>query len=221
MGADYIPAQELAMDAWSANFAALIAAAPATYGLMESDAAGISAVQSAFNAALLLATNPATKTKATVADKDAKKAVMLTLLRHYAQTIKRNLGISNQTKAALGLTLDAPGKTPVPAPATAPVLRVAQIDHMRHTLRYCDESTPDRRGKPAGAKSLQLFRYVGPNPPQSPEQAAFVGVITKQPVTVTQDSAAAGQNAYYFGRWATHTGLVGPASALVSAPIIA
>jgi len=218
---DYIPTKELDLNAWAQNFATLIATAPTTYGLMPSDAAGISAVQSAFSAALALATEPGTKTKATVADKDAKKAVMLSILRQYAQTIRRNLAISNETKIALGLTVPTGGRTPVPAPATKPVLIVAEIASLQHVLRYTDSATPDRRGKPAGAEHLQLYRAVGTTPPTSTDQATFVGDITKQPVVVPQSGGDAGKTAYYIGRWATRTGLVGPCSAVASAPIVA
>jgi hypothetical protein len=165
---DYIPGPELALNAWAANFASLIAAAPTTYGLMPSDAANITAVQTAFSTALELATEPGTKTKATVADKDAKKAVMLSILRQYAQTIRRNLAISNDAKVALGLTVPSSGRTPVPAPSTKPVLAVTEVASLQHVLRYVDITTPDRRGKPAGAERLQLFRAVGSTPPHRP-----------------------------------------------------
>lgn len=217
----YLPSKEMDLAGWVLNFAQLIAASPSTYGLMVSDATEITLVQNNFAVALALATNPGTKTRASVTDKDAKKATMLAVIRPYAQTIKRNLGISNLVKANLGLTIDATTNTPVPAPTTFPILAVTAIQSLRHILRFSDSASPDKRGKPKGAERMQLFRYVGTTPPASTDQMAFVADITKQPVTVSQASGDAGKFAYYAARWATRTGLTGPFSAVISAAIIA
>src|SRR5438105_3306455 len=98
--ADYLPSKETQLSAWVANFSTLITATPGAYGLMASDAVTIASAVNLFTAALTLALNPATKTKATVADKNAKKHSMLVTIRQYAQVIKRNLGVSNEAKIA-------------------------------------------------------------------------------------------------------------------------
>jgi len=225
MGADYIPGQELAMNAWAANFAACIAVAPATYGLTAADAAAITAAQGAFGAALTRATDPLTRTVPSVADKEDKKAAMLVLLRHYAQTLKRNRGLSNQIKATLGLTIDRAGKSRRPAPATAPVLALQRLERLGHTLSYADAGF--HPAKPVGVVSLQLYRRVRDRGKEGVEGvegtggAEHLGMFTKQPIRLRLASADAGRTAYYFGCWVTRSGLTGPVSAVIEAPIVA
>jgi hypothetical protein len=81
MSTDYIPSTDTGIAAWADNFSTLITATPAAYGLMASDAVTIATSFNLFNAALTLVLNPLTKTKATVADKNAKKSAMISTLR--------------------------------------------------------------------------------------------------------------------------------------------
>ena len=86
---------------------------------MASDAATIAAAYNLYNGALTLVLNPLTKTKATVADKNAKKHAMLATLRLYAQMIKLNRGVTNEAKIGLGIHINTSGPSPVPAPTTS------------------------------------------------------------------------------------------------------
>src|SRR5438874_13150429 len=77
MGTSYLPAREAELGQWVTNFSTLITASPGSYGLLAGDAASIAAYVNAFNSALAVVANPATKTRATVAAKDGAKAAML------------------------------------------------------------------------------------------------------------------------------------------------
>jgi hypothetical protein len=142
---------------------------------MASDAASISAYVAEFAEAMADCTDPATRTKAAVVAKDGAKASMLTVIRGYAQMIKRNAGVSNEAKIAIGVPVGDAGHTPVSSPATHPQLAVLGATPLTHTIRYSDPSSPKARAKPPGAAALLLFKYVGAEPPASPEQALFVG----------------------------------------------
>ena len=214
MATNYIPTTQTLLAAWSANFSGLISANPSAYGMMASDAATIANAYSLFNNALNLALNPATKTKGVVADKNAKQAAMLSTLRQYAQVIKRNMGISNEAKIGLGLTINDAGRSPVPAPTTAPVLSISNGTPLHHRVRFADEAAPDRRGKPDGVQGIMLAVTVGTAPPTDLEHMPIYGLVTRQPFDVEFSLADKGKTAYYHGQFMTGAGLTGPWSAL-------
>ncbi len=220
MQTPYIPESDAAFAAWLTNFSTLISADPSQYGLEAADGVAIANQETAFVAALQLATDPATRTKPSVAGKDAARAAALTVVRPYAIQIRNNLGVSNQAKLDLGLNIPDPTPTPIPAPASAPILAVIGATFGQHTLRYADENTPAARRKPFGAVGLELFVAIADAPVSDPAEASFVRVVTRQPLAVSHDSADNGRMATYFGRWITRTGLAGPWSSPVSYTIV-
>jgi hypothetical protein len=217
----YIPSQDAALKAWAENFDALITANPATYGLVPADAVSIDGFVDAFSAAYLVITNPATKTKPAVANKDGAKAAMLSIVRGYAQQIKLNQGVTNENKLALGLTLSDGTPTPIPAPSSNPILSVIGATMGQQTIRFADVNTPALRAKPFGAIGLQLFRHIGIAPISDPALATFNAFVTRQPYGVSFDNADNGKTCTYFARWQTRTGLVGPWSPPVSFTVAA
>jgi hypothetical protein len=223
--ADYLPSTENGLRDWALAFSGLITANPSTYGLMASDATAIANVANAFDAALTRATDRNTKTQGAVAAKDSAKAAMVAVLRHYAQVIKMNDGITNEEKTDLGLTIDDPQPSPVPAPTTQPICSIVGATPMQHTLRFADAATPTKRAKPQGVMGLELHYYIGDTPPVSPDAAGgttkFYGLATKQPFAVTLNPADKGKTATYYARWITRTGLVGPWSSPVSMTVAA
>lgn len=220
MAGPYIPAPDADLDVWADNFQTVIAANPALYGLVVGDATAITAAFTAWHAAYLLAVNPATRTPPAVADKDVQKATALTVWRGYAQVIQNNAGVTNFDKAAAGLTVRATGRTPIPAPATIPVLGFLNATPLQHTLNFKDAATPTTKAKPFGAINMQIFRFVGTVPPTGVDQYAQYGFATKSPFVIDFNSPDVGKTAYYIARWVTRRGLVGPWSVDISATVL-
>lgn len=221
MPAPYIPATDTAFDTWSNNFQTKIAASPGTYGLAAGDATAITASFNLWHAAYLLAINPATRTSVTVAAKATQKALSLILFRTYAQLIQANTGVAPTDKVALGLTNRSTGRTPIPAPGTAPILGFIGATPGSHTLKYADTSTPTTKAKPFGSIQLELWNFVGTEPPVGGAAGcSFYGLFTKTPYSVNFANGDIGKNSYYYARWTTRRGLVGPWSALLTAAIV-
>jgi hypothetical protein len=216
----YIPSKDALLDTWAQNFSDLITADPPLYGLVAADAVLIAAKADAFTAALTTSTNPATRTKPSVAAKDAAKADMLATVRLYGQQIKTNAGVSNSDKADLGLNIDDVTPTPIPPPATNPLLSIVAATTLAHTMRFADVTTPDKRSKPVGTISLQLYRTIDVASAVDPAAADFIGAFTKQPLETSFVSADVGKIATYWGRWQNRRGEVGPWSPAVSMRIV-
>jgi hypothetical protein len=212
----YIPSKEALLLAFATNFSTLITAVPATYGLTAPDAVAIAAVVNPFAAAYALATNPATRTTITIDTKDTAKAAMLVTVRRYAQLIKSDVAVNDEDKLALGIGIRDLVPTPIVAPATFPLLNPVGAGPLTHELRFADNLTPDSRAKPAGALGMQLFRSIGVVPPGSAAAASFLAFVTKQPYVSAFDEADKNKTAYYYARWQTRTGLVGPWSQVAS-----
>jgi hypothetical protein len=210
---DYIPRRDANAAQWAQNFAQHIAATPAAFGLTAGDAATITAAADAFAGALLVAVNEATRTRATVAAKDAARAAMEFLLRHYAQRVRLNRGVSNQLKASLGITIDDTTRTPVGPPVTCPIVTVIGATMGRHMVRFADSADPERRGKPAGVVALQLFVAVANQPAGDVREARFAALVTRDPFEMSFEHRDNARIATYFARWQTRRGIVGPWSA--------
>src|SRR2546423_1097889 len=84
----YLPSREEDLLTWAQNFSSLITATPTAYGLVAADATALAALVSAYASALTAATNPSTKTKATVATKDTARVTMVADIRNLVRRIQ-------------------------------------------------------------------------------------------------------------------------------------
>lgn len=213
MPTPYIPAKDADFANWSANFATLIAASPATYGLTSGDAATITAADAAFQTAYSTAINPATRTPVTVQAKDTARTSTQVTERAYGQTIANNAGVSPSDKIALGLNPRTNTPTPVPAPITYPLLSVASTVTNGLVIRYRDDlASPSVKSKPAGSTALQLNAQinVGGTISASVDLWPVAGIETKSPFVLATSPSDSGKIVSMAGRWLTRRGLMGP-----------
>jgi hypothetical protein len=189
MTAPYIPTKDGDLDAWANNFADLITATPALYGLTPAEALSIQTEVDAWNVAYPLAINPGTRTPVTVSAKNAAKIAMTIICRTFASQVRINPGVADADKLDLGLNLPNNSPSPIPTPPTFPLLDIASAGPLIHVMRFADNTTPDSRRKPDGAVAMQLFAV---------------------------DSGDLGETASYAARWVNRKGEPGPWSAPIS-----
>lgn len=206
MQTPYLPATDAGFAAWAGNFATLITAVPADYGLVAGDAVALNAAIDPFLTAYGIAINPGTRTPAAVAAKDAARTVAEQTIRPYATDISRNPAVTNADKTAVGVNLPNTARTPVPPPTTQPSLTLVSSVHFQQTLAYRDASTPTSKAKPPGATGLDLRLFIGTVPPPAPDNIAPYGVLTKSPANVGFVLADVGKTATFYGRWITRSG---------------
>lgn len=215
----YIPVAQESLRTWANNFAALITASPATYGLVAGDATTIQNAADDFDAKLTDALDPSTRSPATVADKDASRMSLLGIVRPYAIMVRNNAGVTDEQKVALGLTIVDRNPTPIPAPTTLPLLSVVMATPLQQTLQFSDATTPDSKAKPFGSVALQVFAKTSETPITDQEQLLFKKQVTKSPFNLDYDPADHAKIAYIASRWITRRGLVGPWSAVTAAVV--
>ena len=223
MGTDYLPTKESELKTFALNFATLIKATPADYGLVAADGTELDRVAQDYADKYDLAYNPATRTEATVDAKDSARITLTEVLRGYAIQIKSNRELTDQAKINLGIGVYDFTHTPIPAPSTRPLVEVVKVDVRRHELRFADSTTPDKKAKPTGVLGLQLFYHVGEasaGAPTDPLASRFHAFITRSTLKLDFSAADAGKTAWYYARWQTATGLTGPWSVVISMPIV-
>lgn len=206
----YMPPGDAAFRSWLLNFSSLISADPQRYGLLPSDAAVIQGHFDAYDPLWAQCQQPSVRTTSLIQQKDAVKASAMASCRVYAMLIKVNQGVDELDKSALGLHLNDSTPSPIPVPATAPLLMIQAAFSGEHVIRYADESSPASRKKPFGAIQIQINRNVAPGANPDVNQSTMVGLYTKQPIHVAQDQANTGLTATYMARWVTRKGEFGP-----------
>lgn len=219
MTTDYLPRRDAELMVFANAFAQKIAADPAAYGLTAGDAAQLGAAAMDYAARYAIARNPATRTAAAVAAKDGARKTLTAILRGYAMMIKRNGAVSSDAKVALGIGVYDVGLTPVPAPTTFPIIHITGATPLQHELRLGDSATPERTARPEGTVGLLLFCQVAAAEepvPTDGAKAPFLAIVTRAIHRTSFDAADVGKTAYYFARWFTERGLLGPWSQAVS-----
>lgn len=217
----WIPEKDGPLDTFVNNFQTLIAASPTSYALVASDATAITAAYTTWHAAFLLAINPTTRTHATITTKNIQKANVMAVVRGYGATIRANRGVSDALKVGLGLHVRDTSPTPVPPPATYPLLTVDSFNLGTLALHAADQDTPDRKARPAGVSGLLLFSTVGESAATEPIGLEFNAFLTRPKFQNTFTPADSGKTVTYFGRWTNGKGELGPWSPPVSIRIAA
>lgn len=221
MAGSWIPQNDDALDPFVNNFQTLIAASPTSYSLVAGDATSITAAYASWHAAFAAATNPTTRTRATVATKNTQKTNVLSVVRRYGTTIRANVGVSDALKIGLGIHVRSAHTTPVPPPTTRPELAITRTDTGFQDVSARDEGSGAPRARPAGAVGMILFRAVGVAPATLPAEATFLTFVGRPDVQSAFTSADRGKIATYFARWTNARGETGPWSNPVSAAIAA
>lgn len=214
--APYIPPQDAAFSNWFLNFETLIAASPATYGLLAADATLITATYASWIAAYNLVTSPTTKTAAAVSAKNTAKVNSLGVIRPYAQTISLNPAVSSGNKIALGLNPRTSTPTPVTPPTSNPILALQSYGPGIAILRYRDSSaSPSVKAKPYGVRGLNLYAASSSTPITDPTQLAQIVRPTKSPFILNVPGLVGPVPAYLAARWAIQTGGLSPWSPII------
>ncbi len=212
MSNDYIPAKDADFINWSANFSTLITAAPGTYGLTAPDAVAIAAADASWAAAYTLAVDPATRTPATVADKDVERANAETVERPYAMTINADPAVTDLARVSLGLTVRTVHPTPASTPTDVPLLnlRSQQAASMEISIRAT--ATPTSRARPAGCDGCQLIVEKETTPYSGVWEFQEAVQILDDPAWFIAPAGTIGASMRMSGRWFNKAKLNGVAS---------
>lgn len=206
---NYIPNQNTAFALWLSNFATILAAAPATFGLLPADATEVTTVNTAFQTAFSAAQDPATRTPVTVAAQSSTRQAAEATVRPYAVNIALNPSVTNANKVTIGVSLPRESPSVIPPPGTNPEIALVSAASLTHRLSIRDVTTPTSKAKPPGVVGCELWTAIGTVPAVSPLAATLKQLTTKTPTLVEFDAADRGKTCTYFARWTTRSGPLG------------
>jgi len=211
------PDKDQDLDVWGTNFDVRITATPTAFGITAGDATAFHTLRLDFTTRLATSLDPTTRTKGTVAAKNTSKRALVAKARSLIKLITAFPPLTPTQRADLGLNAKDVTPTPVPPPATKPMLSVDPDG----TLRIVDETMPDRRGKPSGVNGAVVFAKVDGPPPTTVDDAKFSALATRNRIPLALPSGSNGKTLYVLARWYNERGELGPVSAVASTTIAA
>lgn len=209
--APYIPTTLDAFQAWLLNFSTLLTAAPTTYGLVAGDAVIVAAQYTAWHAAYLAGTNPATRTSPTVAAMNGARVTATGVVRPYAQALSRNIAVDDADKLSIGVNLPNNAPVPIPPVTDVPSLIIQPSAPGLTVIAYRQGSAPTSRAKPFGAIACEIWRSNGVAYATDPAQCTLIESVAKTPQVISNAPAVAGEKMTFFARWTTRSGPEGKA----------
>lgn len=219
MPKNFLPSKDADLLVWANNFSAKITATPVAYGLLAGQATAFAAILSSYSSALATSSNPVTRTRGTVAAKDAARTPMTASARNLARIINAFPTITNQQRIDLGLNPRTGQFTPINPPTETPVLEVvAAIGRLLKVKLHSINS--DRRAKPDGVSGASIFSFVGAAAPADIALWRFEGSTTRTVVDVEfAPTVAAGSQVWLTAFWYSPRAQSGPACTPISAYI--
>lgn len=217
---DYIPASDTDFNSWSTNFVTYTAANLAALGLVAADLTPITMAQAVWGPSLSGHVTAKAAAQAATQSKDEARAAFVAAIRPLVRRLQASPLVNDAERAALGITVPSE-PAPIGPPTTYPIVSVEQGNRLQHTLRFVDSATPLRRAKPAGVTGVQIWNKIGGEPPANETELRFVAVDTRTPATLDFPISDGGKTVYYWLRWVSPTGEVGPWSEPCSATVAA
>lgn len=151
--------------------------------------------------------------------KDSSRSGLENFVRELTALIQANSAVTNEQRAALGITVPKSTKTPSPVPATRPMANVDNKNRLDHTIHFFDEATPNSKAKPEGVKACEIWMKIGGTPPADASELKYLASDTRSPYIVHFNGEDAGKTAHYWLRWLNTRNEPGPWSETISVTI--
>jgi hypothetical protein len=221
MRRDYIPAAELAFNAWQQNFVTRVQAGGAGWGLTPVEIAALVAAQVPWDSAYAVGNIEADPSPSQRQAKRDAMRVFKQFIRNFVKTkLNNNTAVVNADREALNLTVYDTERTDRPVPAYAPFVRVDSISHLGHKLRITDPNTPDSQAKPKNAIGMRVYWYIGTVAPTDIVQYQFHGIATRFLYNISFAASDIGKTAWYIVMYEGARGQKGAQSTPADAVII-
>ena len=155
---DYLPARDGDFDSWQVNFMTYASAHTAALGLTPADITPLTAIQTSWTADLAANTAAQNAAHAAREGKDQTRAGFEDAIRTLVRRLQASPTVTDEQRRALGITVkdETRTMTTAKAAATRPVTVVDTSERLRHTIRFYDEATPNRRAKPDGVMGAEF-----------------------------------------------------------------
>lgn len=206
----FLPSTDAGLRAWSALLSQKITEDPEAYGLDQQQCDSFSVVQAEYASALQIATAPVTRTKVSVAQKNAARESLKNAARLINSIVKGQANVSDAQMLALGFTVPAE-RSKVPAPVQMPLIQVLSV--VGHTVQIKFRRRDGAgRAWPVGVEGASIFSFVGAQPAENISEFRFEMNVTSKIVDVNfPHSLKPGTTVWLTARYYNHRQEYGPA----------
>ena len=192
------------------TFVTAVDGALPAYNLTAAIGTELLAARGAYETDLAAATEPSTRTKGTINQKNISKRAYLAILRTAAKLVKAGPDVTEQMKIDAGLPIPDMNPTPVGPPESFPLSTLSPQGAARNELRLADSATPTKRARPKNAVAAEVRMAVVDSPATAPANWDRTLFVTKALTEIASDESDAGKTLIVQSRWLGSKGQVGP-----------
>lgn len=216
---DFIPSADSLFFNWVKIFAEFIAANFAALGLTTAQNTALQALFADWIADYPKHLSAQATATSLAQKKDSSRTKLENFVRELTALIQANSSVTNEQRAALGITVPKSTKTLSPVPETRPMAYVDNKNRLEHIIHFFDEATPKSKAKPEGVRACEIWIKIGGTPPTDAKELTYLASDTRSPYVVHFNGEDAGKMAHYMLRWLNTRNEPGPWSETVSATI--
>ena len=211
MGSNFYSGTDAELATGSTNVVSIITPSPVLYGITSATVVSYTALTTNFNTLYQQVIAPATRTPTLVGSKNNAKTLLKKASANLARIFVATSTVTNEMLQALRMN-ERVIPTPRPVPDTSPVVEVTSVVGRLVNVRVHDPES-ERRGLPFGAKSANIFSFVGPDAPTDPRQYHFEGPTTRANAQIIfPNSVPNGSTIWLSAAWVSARGQIGMAS---------
>jgi hypothetical protein len=215
MGSNFYSGTDAELASGSTNAVSIITPSPVLYGITAGIVTNYTTLTTNFNTLYQQAIAPATRTPVVIGNKNVAKKLLKTASADLARIFVATSTVTNAMLLALRMK-ERVIPTPVPVPATPPVVEVISCSGRLVSIRVHD-ATSESRGMPFGAKSANIYTFVGPEAPTDPRLYHFEGPTTRTKTQILfPDSVASGATIWISAQWVSARGQLSMGSVPIS-----
>jgi hypothetical protein len=165
----------------------------------------------AFQAALAVAKNPATRTSVAVETKNnARKAVVAKARPFIQGRLMKNPRVTPADLLAMELPVHDTHPTPSPTPVRMPIGEIDFSVHQQHTVHVKDDHLTGKV-RPDHVRGYEVWRKIGGDtPPATDEEYSYVGFSSRVMFTINYSLSDVGKIVWYRFRWINTRNQPGP-----------
>jgi hypothetical protein len=215
--ADYLPAKDSELVAWSANFIEKVTANAAAWAIPAEEVTALRNADSAFAALHAQADSPE-KNTVIVAKKNAARTALVEKIRALAGFHLKNPVITDAERTSLGLHVRSATYTPVPAPKSRPEFDVDVLDIRMLKIHFHDRDSGNK-ARPYGTNGAVVIYAVLDAPPATVDALSHSELATRTPHIIEFSEKERGKTVYLAMCWQNDKGERGPWSNVQSAII--
>jgi hypothetical protein len=189
-------------------------AAPISFNLTAGLCTDLQSKLGDYSDALAICLDPATRSRVTIAWKNARRTSLLSALRACAALVRAGINVTDEQRLALGMSPKDREPSPVGPPDTFPLTTLEPQGAARNKMRLSDSATPTRRARPktAIAAEVRMAVVAAGDPVPAPDATGWTQtrIVTKALTEIEHPESEAGKTLVCQSRWIGTKGQLGP-----------